>query len=62
MKTKEELTVLKNEFEALNRKLATLSEEELKAIAGGRILSCSNCPRKYDCPTEPSKCEFLIVK
>ena len=61
MKTKEELTVLKNEFEALNRKLATLSEEELKAVAGGRF-TCSNCPRKYDCPTEPSKCEFLIVK
>ena len=61
MKTQEELNALKEEVEALNKKLAALSEDELRAVAGGRF-TCSNCPRKYDCPTEPSKCEFLIVK
>ena len=35
MKTKEELNALKTEVEALNRKLAELSEEELKLVAGG---------------------------
>ena len=35
MKTKEELNALKNEIEALNAKLAELSEDELKQISGG---------------------------
>ena len=35
MKTKEELSVLKNEVEALNAKLAELSEDELAEVAGG---------------------------
>ena len=35
MKTKEELNALKNEFEALNEKLAELSEDELKQVYGG---------------------------
>lgn len=35
MKTKEELKALKEEVEALNKKLAELSEEELKQVAGG---------------------------
>ena len=35
MKTSEELNVLKEEVEALNRKLAELTEEELKQICGG---------------------------
>ena len=35
MKTKEELNALKEEAETLNKKLAELSEEELKQIAGG---------------------------
>ncbi len=35
MKTKEELNALKNEVEALNQKLAELSDEELKEVAGG---------------------------
>ena len=37
MKTKEELNALKNEVEALNEKLAELSEEELKAVTGGYV-------------------------
>ena len=35
MKTKEELNALKNEVEALNDKLSTLSEEELTQVTGG---------------------------
>ena len=35
MKTNEELNALKEEIEALNAKLAELSEEELLQIAGG---------------------------
>ena len=35
MKTKEELKVLKTELESLNKKLAELSEDELKQVTGG---------------------------
>ena len=35
MKTKEELNSLRNKVEALNRKLAELSEEELTQVSGG---------------------------
>lgn len=35
MKTKEELNALRNEVEALNKKLAELNEEELEQITGG---------------------------
>ena len=35
MKTKEELNALKEEVENLNKKLAELSEEELKQVAAG---------------------------
>ena len=35
MKTKEELNALKNEVEALNKKLAELTDEELEQVAGG---------------------------
>ena len=35
MKTKEELCALKEEVEALNKKLAELTEEELAQVAGG---------------------------
>ena len=35
MKTKEELNVLKKEVETLNKKLAELTEDELKQVVGG---------------------------
>ena len=35
MKTTEELKVLKEEFEALNKQLAELTEEELTQVSGG---------------------------
>ena len=39
MKTKEELNALKEEYEALGKKLAELSDDELRLIAGGKDLS-----------------------
>ena len=38
MKTKEELNALKEEVETLNKKLAELSEDELKQVSGGGIV------------------------
>ena len=35
MKTQEELTQLKTEYETLNNKLKELSDDELKEVAGG---------------------------
>ena len=35
MKTEEELNALKEEVEALNKKLAELSKEELEQVTGG---------------------------
>ena len=35
MKTKEQLTALKEEVETLNRKLAELTEDELRLVVGG---------------------------
>ena len=35
MKTAEELKTLKEEVEALNKKLAELTDEELEQVAGG---------------------------
>ena len=40
MKTKEELNALKQEVEALNKKLHELTEEELAQVSGGRGLVC----------------------
>ena len=39
MKTKEELTQLKTEYETLNIELKELSEEELKMVTGGENLN-----------------------
>ena len=39
MKTKEELNALKEEVEALNRKLAELTGEELVLVTGGTTAS-----------------------
>ena len=37
MKTKEELSALKEEIETLNKKLAELTDEELAQVAGGDL-------------------------
>ena len=42
-KTKEELKALKEEIEAVNKKLAELSEEELKTVTGGDDVALRTC-------------------
>ena len=46
MKTAEELKSLKEEVEALNKKLAELSEEELEQVNGGVVPSKKYFPKK----------------
>ena len=43
MKTIEELSALKEEVETLNKKLAELSEEELKQVSGGAYEGGDTC-------------------
>lgn len=38
MKTQEELNALKEQVETLNKKLAELTDEELKQVTGGGII------------------------
>ena len=58
MKTKEELNILKEEVETMNKKLAELTEEELKQVAGGIISPPTlelghELPSKYKPKPEP---------
>ena len=58
MKTAGELKTLKEELEALNKKLAELTEEELKQVAGGNLFYeyCPNCGSKLmEIPDENSQ-------
>ena len=52
MKTKEELNALKEEVEALNKKLAELTDEELAQVAGGsvemEIRVCEECGTEFE--------------
>lgn len=49
MKTKEELDALKDEIEALTKKLAELTEEEMVQLSGGQekddMIYCPTCRR-----------------
>lgn len=49
MKTKEELDALKDEIEALTKKLAELTEEEMVQVSGGQekddMIYCPTCRR-----------------
>ena len=45
MKTKEELNALKEEVEALNTKLAELTEEEITQVYGAENNSFNVCPK-----------------
>ena len=48
MKTKEELNAIKAEVEALNKKLAALSEEELEQVNGGLKLDPERLRKKVE--------------
>ena len=56
MKTAEELKALKEEVEALKKKLAELSEEELEQITGSgsddgyTVLACDRCGHEITWP------------
>ena len=53
MKSKEELNALKEEVEALNKKLAELTEEELTQVTGGDSVHPSPRP-SLNPPSSPS--------
>ena len=48
MKTKEELNTIKEEVEALNNKLAELTDEELEQVNGGAKLDPERFRRKVE--------------
>ena len=48
MKTKEELNALKEEVETLIKKLAELSEDELKQVSGGGSMKQKILPQNLD--------------
>ena len=48
MKTKEELNTIKEEIEALNNKLAELTDEELEQVNGGAKLDPERFRRKVE--------------
>lgn len=51
MKTKDELNALKNEVEALNKKLTELNENELEQVTGGMKIVVIKTPQIPD-PTD----------
>ena len=60
MKTKEELSALKEEVETLRDKLSVLSEEELEQVSGGMMClnnDCGSCT-KTDCKRRKVKVIF----
>ena len=59
MKTKEELNKLKEEFETLNKKLAELTEEELKQVSGGLGPSNGKKQKLYCVECGYVQCTFL---
>ena len=56
MKTKEELNALKEDAETLNKKLAELTEDELKPVTGGTHVPARFCPHSSGCTTAPADC------
>ena len=63
MKTQEELNALKEEVEALNKKLTELTNEELKQVSGGRIPP-TWIPVDESCPefNSGTTCPWSIMK
>ena len=55
MKTKEELNALKEEVEALNKKLAELTDEELAQVSGGEGVPPVSGPPVYMPPASPEE-------
>ncbi len=62
MKTQEELNALKEEIEALEKKLAELSEEELMRVTGGNDLPPADGKLYLKCGTSGCTYENWAVK
>ena len=64
MKTKEELAALKEEVEAMNKKLAELTEEELKQVVGGKAVTIATtlggASNPFDVPSDEKQYENHI--
>ena len=58
MKTKEELNAIKEEVEAMNKKLAELTEEELKQVSGGLGPSLMKMKKLYCVECGYVECTF----
>ena len=58
-KTQEELNKLKDEFEVLNKKLAELTDEELKQVSGGLGPSFKKMKKLYCVECGYVECTFL---
>ena len=58
MKTKEELNALKKEVEAMNKKLAELTEEELKQVSGGAPMNRVLTKTQLVCPD----CGYVLAE
>ena len=58
MKTKEELNALKKEVEAMNKKLAELTEEELKQVSGGAPMHRELKKTQLVCPD----CGYVLAE
>lgn len=61
MKTKEELNALKAEVETLNKKLAELSEDELKQVTGGFVETDNPFSRLFLLPSMPFSLMFSLT-
>ena len=60
MKTPEELNAIKEEVEAMKKKLADLTEEELAQVSGGGEYD-PRCPLKLSAPN-PNLCNRVVCK
>ena len=60
MKTQEELNILKEEVETLNRKLAELTEDELAQVCGGGVPIGRLVPRDVASRHAKERCDKVF--
>ena len=61
MKTKEELTALRAEVEELSRKLAELTDDELKEVVGGGSTSSESILLGHDMPKKNDDERYVMT-
>ena len=62
MKTKEELNVLKQEVENVNKKLAELTDEELAEVSGGRVSAFIILKHDFETPVIDTTASPIIPR